>query len=204
MESAATILPVDLGAYSYLQNGSTQSSAGRDVGLRRPRLPVRRPAGVSRRRVLRRATREWIPAGDQHATRRWPGSAPAAGAGSPRRMPMPVPISAEEGAEPRRGARRAGELPWRGGGRIPLAPVGRDGVSAQVNFIHYDGHELGAHPIEAGHLRGGGGLSLQRREADAVGEVRDAELRRCGEVGHLPGRAPVPGRRYVVHLREPT
>lgn len=142
MESAATILPVDLGAYSYLQNGSTQSSAGRDVGfvgrgyLFGDRLEYR--AGVfSGARLVN---------GSQLATNTLRG----AGRVQLQLLEPEAPAYAYAGTYLGRkkvlslGAALDAQGSYRGvavDGFLSL-PVGRDGVSAQVNFIHYDGHDL--------------------------------------------------------------
>lgn len=142
MESAATILPMDLSAYSYLQNGTTASSAGRDVGfvsrgyLFGDRLEYR--AGVfSGARLVN---------GTQLST----NSLRGAGRVQLQLLDPEAPSYAYPGTYLGRrkvltlGAALDAQGSYRGvalDGFLSL-PVGNDGFSAQANLIHYDGHEL--------------------------------------------------------------
>ena len=144
MESAATILPVDLGAYSYLQNGGTASSGGRDVGflargyLLGDRLEYRAglfsgarlstaPGVQTATNAMRGAGRIQLQLLDPEA----PGYA-YAGTYLGRKKVLSV------------GAALDAQSSYRGvalDGFLSL-PVGVDGLTAQANYIHYDGHEL--------------------------------------------------------------
>lgn len=144
MESAASILPMDLGAYSYLQNAGTQASAGRDVGfvgrgyLFGDRLEYR--AGVFSGARLSTAP------GVQTAT----NSLRGAGRLQLQLLDPEAPAYAYAGTYLGRkrvlsvGAAIDAQSSYRGvalDGLLSL-PVGGDGITAQANFIHYDGHDL--------------------------------------------------------------
>ena len=144
MESAASILPMDLGAYSYLQNAGTQASAGRDVGfvgrgyLFSDRLEYR--AGVFSGARLSTAP------GVQTAT----NSLRGAGRLQLQLLDPEAPAYAYAGTYLGRkrvlsvGAAIDAQSSYRGvalDGLLSL-PVGGDGITAQANFIHYDGHDL--------------------------------------------------------------
>jgi hypothetical protein len=144
MESAATILPVDLGSYSYLQNGGTASSGGRDVGfvgrgfLFGDRLEYR--AGIFS------GSRLSTTAGVQTATNALRG----AGRLQLQLLDPEAPAYSYSGTYLGRkkvlsvGAALDAQSSYRGiavDGFLSL-PVGTDGVTAQANYIHYDGHEL--------------------------------------------------------------
>ena len=144
MESAATILPLDLGAYSYLQSAGTASSAGRDVGfvsrgyLFSDRLEYR--AGIFSGARLVTAP------GVQTAT----NSLRGAGRLQLQLLDPEVPAYAYPGTYLGKkkvlaiGAALDAQSSYRGvalDGLLSL-PVGDDGISAQANFIHYDGHDL--------------------------------------------------------------
>ena len=144
MESAASILPMDLGAYSYLQNAGTQASAGRDVGfvgrgyLFSDRLEYR--AGVFSGARLSTAP------GVQTAT----NSLRGAGRLQLQLLDPEAPAYAYAGTYLGRkrvlsvGAALDAQSSYRGvalDGLLSL-PVGGDGITAQANFIHYDGHDL--------------------------------------------------------------
>jgi len=144
MESAATILPMDLGTYSYLQNGGTASSAGRDVGfvgrgyLFGDRLEYR--AGVFSGARLTNAP------GVQSATNSLRGAGriqlqlldpespayayPGTYLGAKKVLAIGAALDAQS-------SYRAFAVD----GLLSL-PVGHDGISAQANFIHYDGHQF--------------------------------------------------------------
>lgn len=144
MESAATILPMDLGAYSYLQNAGTASSGGRDVGfvgrgyLLGERLEYR--AGVFSGARLSTA------ADVQTAT----NSLRGAGRLQLQLLDPEAPAYSYPGSYLGRkkvltvGGALDAQSSYRGlavDGFLSL-PMGSDGITTQVNFIHYDGHEL--------------------------------------------------------------
>jgi hypothetical protein len=144
MESAATILPMDLGAYSYLQNAGTASSGGRDVGfvgrgyLFGDRLEYR--AGVFSGARLSTAP------GVQTAT----NSLRGAGRLQLQLLDPEAPAYSYPGNYFGRkkvlsvGAALDAQSSYRAiviDGLLSL-PVGGDGITAQANFIHYDGREL--------------------------------------------------------------
>jgi len=164
MESAATILPMDLGAYSYLQNAGTAASGGRDVGflargyLFSDRLEYR--AGVFSGARLVTAP------GVQTAT----NSLRGAGRVQVQLLDPEAPAYSYPGTYLGKkkvlavGAALDAQSDYRGvavDGLLSL-PLGNDGISAQANFIHYDGHELipslarqNTFEVEAGyHLTG--------------------------------------------------
>lgn len=142
--NAATILPIDFGAYSSLQNAGTASSAGRDVGfvgrgyLFGDRLEYR--AGAFSGARLGAA------GGPQSATNA------LRGAGRLQLQLLDPEPPAYSYAGTYLGKRRVLSLgagvdaqsAYRGvavDGFLSL-PVGNDGVTAQTNYIHYDGHAL--------------------------------------------------------------
>ena len=142
MESAATILPMDLGAYSYLQNGTTQSNGGRDVGfvgrgyLFGDRLEYR--AGVfSGARIMD---------GSALAT----NSLRAAGRVQVQLLEPEAPAYSYPGTYYGRkkvlsvGAALDAQGSYRGAtvDAFLSLPIGANGISAQANFIHYDGHDF--------------------------------------------------------------
>jgi hypothetical protein len=144
MESAATILPMDLGAYSYLQNGGTASSGGRDVGfvgrglLFGDRLEYRAGLFSGARLVMA--------PGVQTAT----NSLRGAGRVQVQLLEPEAPAYSYPGNYLGRkrvlsvGAALDAQSSYRGiavDGFLSL-PVGSDGITAQVNFIRYDGREL--------------------------------------------------------------
>ena len=144
MESSATILPVDLDAYSYLQNAGTASSGGRDVGftgrgyLFGDRLEYR--AG------LFSGARLSTIAGAQTAT----NSLRGAGRLQLQLLDPEAPAYSYPGTYLGRkkllsvGAALDAQSSYRAvavDGFLSL-PVGSDGVTAQANFIHYDGHDF--------------------------------------------------------------
>ena len=144
MESAATILPVDLGVYSYLQNAGTASSAGRDVGFLgrgyvfSDRLEYR--AGVFS------GARLGTPAGVQTATNAMRGAARL----QLQLLETEAPAYAYPGTYLGKkkvlsvGAGLDAQSDYRAvavDGLLSL-PVGADGLTAQANYIHYDGHAL--------------------------------------------------------------
>jgi len=144
MESAATILPMDLGTYAYLQNAGTTSSAGRDVGfvgrgyLFGDRLEYR--AGLFSGARLATAP------GTQTAT----NSLRGAGRIQLQLLTPEAPTYAYPGTYFGKkkvlsvGAGLDAQADYRGvavDGFLSL-PVGNDGVTAQANLIHYDGHVL--------------------------------------------------------------
>lgn len=142
MESAATILPMDLGAYSYAQNGATQSSAGRDVGflargyLFSDRLEYR--AGVfSGARLttgLQQATNSLRGAGRVQLQLLDPEASAYAYPGTYLGRKKVLALGAALDAQ---GSYRGVAVD----GLLSL-PVGGNGISAQANLIHYDGHSL--------------------------------------------------------------
>jgi hypothetical protein len=142
VESAALILPIDFGAYSYLQSAATGSSAGRDVGfvgrgyLFGDRLEYR--AGVFSGARLAN--------GPQQAS----NSLRAAGRVQLQLLHPEAPAYAYAGTYLGRkkvlalGAALDAQGSYRGmavDGFLSL-PVGSNGITAQTNLIHYDGHEL--------------------------------------------------------------
>jgi hypothetical protein len=144
MESAATILPMDLGAYSYLQNAGTASSGGRDVGfaargyLFGERLEYR--AGLFSGARLSAVT------GVQTATNSLRGS----GRLQLQLLEPEAPAYSYPGTYLGRrkvlsvGAALDAQSSYRAvavDGFLSL-PVGSDGITAQANFIHYDGHDF--------------------------------------------------------------
>jgi hypothetical protein len=144
MESAATILPMDLGAYSYLQNGGTASSAGRDVGfvgrgyLFGNRLEYRAgvfsgarltnaPGVQSATNSLRGAGRVQVQLVDpEPPAYAYPGTY----VGTKRVLAVGAALDAQSSY---RAFAVDGMLSF---------PVGRDGITTQANFIHYDGHRF--------------------------------------------------------------
>jgi hypothetical protein len=141
-ESAATILPMDLGAYSYLQNAGTASSGGRDVGfvgrgyLFGNRLEYR--AGIFSGARLANSS--------QLAT----NSLRGAGRLQLQLLDPEAPAYSYPGTYLGRtkvlavGAALDAQGSYRGvavDGLLSL-PVGSDGISVQANYIHYDGHAL--------------------------------------------------------------
>jgi hypothetical protein len=144
MESAATILPLDLSGYAYLQNAGTASSGGRDVGfvgrgyLFGDRLEYR--AGLFSGARLSTAP------GVQTAT----NSLRGAGRIQLQLLDPEAPAYSYPGNYLGRkkvfsvGAALDAQSSYRGvavDGFLSL-PVGTNGITAQANFIHYDGHEL--------------------------------------------------------------
>ena len=142
VESAALILPIDFGAYSYLQSAATGSSAGRDVGfvgrgyLFGDRLEYR--AGVFSGARLAN--------GQQQAS----NSLRGAGRVQLQLLDPETPAYAYAGTYQGRkkvlalGAALDAQGSYRGAavdGFLSL-PVGSNGITAQTNLIHYDGHEL--------------------------------------------------------------
>ncbi len=144
MESAATILPIDLGAYSYLQNAGTASSGGRDVGfLARGYLLGDR---LEYRAGLFSGARLSTAAGVQTATNAMRG----AGRMQLQLLDAETPAYSYAGTYLGRkkvlsvGAALDAQSSYRGIAvdAFLSLPVGADGVTAQANYIHYDGHEL--------------------------------------------------------------
>jgi hypothetical protein len=142
VESAALILPIDFGAYSYLQSAATGSSAGRDVGfvgrgyLFGDRLEYR--AGVFSGARLAN--------GQQQAS----NSLRGAGRLQLQLLDPEAPTYAYAGTYLGRkrvltlGAALDAQGSYRGmavDGFLSL-PVGSNGITVQTNLLHYDGHEL--------------------------------------------------------------
>jgi len=144
MESAATILPVDLGAYSYLQNAGTASSGGRDVGftargyLFSDRLEYRAGlfsgARLSTVTAVQTATNSLRGAGRLQLQLLEPEASAYSYPGTYLGRKKVLSVGAALDAQSSYRAIAAD-------GFLSL-PIGDNGITAQANFIHYDGRDL--------------------------------------------------------------
>jgi hypothetical protein len=142
VESAALILPIDFGAYSYLQSAATGSSAGRDVGfvgrgyLFGDRLEYRAGvfSGARLANGLQQASNSLRGAGRVQLQLLDPEAPAYAYAGTYLGRKKVLAVGAALDAQ---GSYRAMAVD----GFLSL-PVGPNGITAQTNLIHYDGHQL--------------------------------------------------------------
>jgi hypothetical protein len=142
VESAALILPIDFGAYSYLQSASTGSSAGRDVGfvgrgyLFGDRLEYRAGvfSGARLANGLQQASNSLRGAGRVQLQLLDPEAPAYAYAGTYLGRRKVLALGAALDAQ---GSYRGVAVD----GFLSL-PVGSNGITAQTNVLRYDGHEL--------------------------------------------------------------
>jgi hypothetical protein len=142
VESAALILPIDFGAYSYLQSAATGSSAGRDVGfvgrgyLFGDRLEYRAGvfSGARLTNGLQQASNALRGAGRVQLQLLDPEAPAYAYAGTYMGRKKVLALGAALDAQ---GSYRGVAVD----GFLSL-PVGPNGLTAQTNLIHYDGHQL--------------------------------------------------------------
>lgn len=142
VESAALILPIDFSAYSSLQNAATGSSAGRDVGfvgrgyLFGDRLEYRAGvfSGARLANGLQQASNSLRAAGRVQLQLLDPEAPAYAYAGTYLGRKKVLALGAALDAQ---GSYRGAAVD----GFLSL-PIGSNGLTAQANLIHYDGHAL--------------------------------------------------------------